>query len=81
MENKPALIFLVLAIAGTACMLASLGAVTYLYHQHAAQLEARSYSEFPPAGQFAVFVGLPALASFVVGALLVWSGIRIGLKD
>ena len=80
-ENKLAQMFVVLAIAGTVCMLASLGAVTYLYHQHAPQLALQSYSEFPPAAQFGVFVALPALACFLGGAWMTWTGVKIGLKE
>ncbi len=77
--EKSKLMFLVLAICGTACILVSLVAVTYLYHERATQLaEGDKDKTLVP---FAFFVALPSLAGFVIGAILVATGVSIGLKD
>ncbi|HEV2972404.1 MAG TPA: hypothetical protein VGY55_20695 [Pirellulales bacterium] len=77
MENKSTLMFVVLALCGTACILASIGVVTYLYHEHAAQIEQASAN----SEKFGLFVAFPSMAGFVVGAALMATGIWIGLKD
>jgi hypothetical protein len=77
MENKSTVMFVVLALCGTACILASIGVVTYLYHEHAAQIEQDSAN----SEKFGLFVAFPSMAGFVVGAALVATGIWIGLKD
>jgi hypothetical protein len=76
--EKSKLMFLVLAICGTACMLAALVAITYLYHQHAPQFAEEEKKAIIP---FVFFVGIPSAAGFVVGAVLVAAGVSIGLKD
>ncbi len=81
MENKTPLA-LVLIVGGIACVLASLGAMTYLYHEHAATLNVPGDGHNPPGFiMFIVAVGLPSFASFVIGVVLLLVGIKIGLRD
>jgi uncharacterized membrane protein YidH (DUF202 family) len=81
MENK-AKVALVLILGGIACVLASLGAMTYLYHEHAAMLNTPSGHDNPPGFiMFIVAVGLPSFATFVVGAVMLSIGIKIGIRD
>ena len=73
---------LVLILGGIACVLASLAAMTYLYHEHAALMNAPSGHDNPPGFiMFIVAVGLPSFATFVVGVVLLGVGIRMGIKD
>ena len=80
MANK-SLMFVVLTICGTVCILASLVAVTWLYHSHAALLEIHDPHGIPPEVKFAVFVGLPSLVGFIIGFKLVKTGVDIGVKS
>ena len=64
---------LALVLGGIVCILASLGGVMYLYHEQAAQI-AQSGPEH--AMSFVAFAGLPALASFVAGGIMLAMGTR-----
>ena len=68
---------LALVLGGIVCVLASIGGVMYLYHEHAAQLTNRDDSL--PA--FVVFALVPGVAGFVVGGALVAIGIIKDIKD
>ena len=76
--EKSKLVFLVLAVCGTACVLGSLWAINFQYHEHAVQFARGQPEDLIP---FVFFVGLPALAVFVIGVVLVKVGISIGLRD
>ena len=81
MDSKSKLA-MVLVLGGIACVLASLGAMTYLYHEHAATMNTPSGHDNPPGFiMFIVAVGLPSFATFVVGVVLLGVGIRTGIKD
>jgi hypothetical protein len=75
--EKSKLMFLVLAICGTACVLGSLYAITHLYHEHAAQLAEGEKNVLPFLG----FVAIPSFAGIVIGAVLMVTGVSIGLRD
>jgi peptidoglycan biosynthesis protein MviN/MurJ (putative lipid II flippase) len=75
--EKSRLMFLVLAVCGTACVLVSLFAITHLYHEHAAQL-AEGEKNFIP---FLFFVAIPSFAGIVIGAVMIVKGVSIGLRD
>jgi hypothetical protein len=75
MQNKSAMAT-VLILGGIGCILAAFGAVTYLYHEHAAQFAERADVEY-----FVFFVGIPSLLAFVVGIVLVVVGIGTGSGD
>ena len=75
--EKSKLMFLVLAICGTACVLGSLFAITHLYHEHAAQLAEGEKNVLP----FLFSVAIPSVAGIVIGAVMVLTGVSIGLRD
>ena len=82
MEDKSKLMFVVLSFCGVACILGSLGATSYLYHEHAVLFNMPH--EGPGLDNFAMFlvsVGLPSFATFVAGVVLTAIGIRAGIKD
>jgi hypothetical protein len=82
MEDKSKLMFVVLTFCGVACILGSLGAAAYLYHEHANLFIVPH--EGPGLDNFAMFlvsVGVPSFATFVAGVVLTAIGIRAGLKD
>ena len=56
---------LALVVGGLVCILASMGAVMYLYHQHAAQLIPEDPRHPEVNLPFFLFAGLPALAGFI----------------
>jgi Na+/proline symporter len=76
--EKSKLMFLVLAVCGTACVLGSLWAINFHYHEQAVQFARGQPEDIIP---FAIFVWLPSLAGFVIGVVLVKVGISIGLRD
>ncbi len=78
--EKSKVVFLVLTICGTLCVLMSLFAVTYLYHQHAPQF-AEQHDTDKTIVPFAFFVAIPSLVGFIIGGILVATGIAVGLKD
>lgn len=75
--EKSKLMFLVLTICGTLCVLLSLVTVACLYHQHAPEFAHDKDAMVP----FALFAAVPSVAGFVVGGILAATGISIGLKD
>jgi hypothetical protein len=79
MNDKAKLIFLVLTICGTLCILASLGSMVYLYPLNSAELYSSVNHHGASPLVFAGFVGLPSLASFVAGAVMLKIGIQTGL--
>jgi hypothetical protein len=76
--EKSTLTFLVLAVCGTACVLASLWAINIQYHDHAVQLAKGGPADIAP---FVFFVALPSLAGFVIGVALLITGISIGRRN
>jgi hypothetical protein len=70
--SKDPRVTLVLILAGIGCIVASIAAVAYLYHQHAAEFAVKEDNMVP----FALFVGMPSVAGFVVGAILLFIGIK-----
>ncbi len=68
---------LVLIVGGMIFILASIGAVAYLYHQHANSFiiphDGPGLDNF---GMFLVAVGLPAAAGVFVGVVLLAIGIK-----
>jgi hypothetical protein len=82
MEDKSKLMFVVLALGGVACILGSLGAMAYLYHEHASLFVVPHQG--PGLDNFAMFlvsVGLPSFATFIAGVVLTAIGIWVGLKN
>jgi H+/Cl- antiporter ClcA len=75
MSKDPRVTF-VLILAGIGCIIASIAAVTFLYHQHAAEFSQNSNRPEEHFIPFILFVGLPSLAGFIVGAVLLFIGIR-----
>ncbi len=67
---------MVFLLGGIACIVASIAAVTYLYHQHATEFAVNSNHPEEHFIPFVMFVGLPSLAGFVVGAVLLFIGVR-----
>jgi hypothetical protein len=82
MDTKK-LMFIVLVLAGIACILASLWTVAYLYHLHAVQLAMppASSGQTSNAFKFGVFVGLPSLLTLAAGVTLTRIGIKIGQRQ
>jgi hypothetical protein len=70
--SKDPRVTLVLILGGIGCIVASIAAVTYLYHHHAAEFAVKEDNMLP----FALFVGAPSVAGFVVGAILLTIGIK-----
>ncbi len=54
----------------------AVGVVTYLYHQHAAEFATENRTIPIAVLPFALFVGVPSVATFVVGAILLCIGIK-----
>jgi hypothetical protein len=75
MQKDPR-VTMVLLLGGIACIVASIAAVTYLYHQHATEFAVNSNHPEEHFIPFVMFVGLPSLAGFVVGAVLLFIGVR-----
>jgi hypothetical protein len=81
METK-ILMFVVLVVCGTLCVIAPLGAMVYLYPMHAMQPGIHHNGpEFSNDLRFGVFVGLPSLISFAVGIGLVVIGVQTGRRN
>ena len=71
----------VLVVCGTICLLASLGAIAYLYESHADKFILSNGTGNVDTGIFAMFAGLPSLAVFIAGAKLAAIGVEIGRGD
>jgi hypothetical protein len=67
---------LALVVGGLVCILASMGAVMYLYHEHAAQLIPEDPRHPEVNLPFLLFVGIPALAVFTSGVVSLAIGIK-----
>jgi hypothetical protein len=75
MQKDPK-VTMVFILGGIACMVASIAAVTLLYHQHATEFAVNSSRPEEHFIPFILFVGLPSLAGFVVGAVLLFIGVK-----
>ena len=81
MRDRFGLIFVVLAVCGTLCILWSLGVSGYLFNSHAAAIsEANKYSFPMYFFSFLLFVLVPASLVIFVGIWLLRTGIRIGQR-
>jgi hypothetical protein len=67
---------MVFILGGIGCIVASIAAVTFLYHQHAAEFAVNSNHPEEHMIPFVLFVGLPSLAGFAVGVILLAIGIK-----
>jgi hypothetical protein len=74
--SKDPSVTLVFILGGIGCIVASIAAVTFLYHQHAAEFAVNSNHPEEHMIPFMLFVGVPSLAGFVVGAVLLFIGIK-----
>jgi hypothetical protein len=74
--SKDPSVTLVFILGGIGCIVASIAAVTCLYHQHAAEFAIDSNRPEQHMIPFVLFVGLPSLAGFAVGVILLAIGIR-----
>jgi H+/Cl- antiporter ClcA len=75
MSNDPRTT-MVFILGGILCILTSIAAVAYLYHLHAAELADPKGDLRADLVPFLLFVGMPSLAGFVVGAILLAIGIK-----
>jgi hypothetical protein len=73
--------FAVLVVSGTICMLASLGAIAFLYHFHADRFASPNGAGSVDTITFVTFAGLPSLVVFIAGAVLVAMGVKIGRRE
>lgn len=81
MRNLSGLIFVVLVLCGTMCILVSLAILALLFNSHAlAMSEAnKDYKDFPVyVLTFLFFVVAPALLAIFAGIWMAGTGIRIG---
>ena len=74
--SKDPSVTMVFILGGIGCVIASIAAVTYLYHQHAAEFSLNSNRPEEHFIPFILFVGIPSLAGFVVGLVLLFIGIK-----
>jgi hypothetical protein len=74
--SKDPRVTIVLILGGIACILASIAAVTYLYHLHASEFADTRGDLRPDLVPFVFFVGAPSVAGFAVGAVLLAIGIK-----
>ena len=81
MRDRFGLIFVVLAVCGTLCILGSLAVLGLLFNSHAAAMSVANPREFPVyVFTFLLFVVAPALITIFAGIWLAGTGIRIGQK-
>ena len=80
MQDRFGLIFVVLVVCGTFCILGSLAVVGLLFNSHAAAMSAATNSREPPVYflAFLLFVLVPAFIAIFAGIWLARTGIRIG---
>jgi len=79
MSDRFGLIFVVLVVCGTLCILGSLAALGLLFNSHAAAMSVANPHGFPVyVLTFLFFVVAPALLTSFAGIWLVATGIRIG---
>jgi hypothetical protein len=82
MATKSAVIFVMLVLCGTICILASLTTISLLYHLHATRLAMPvEYPALPNEIAFGIFVALPSALAFLAGVVLLVIGIRSGRAD
>ena len=82
MRDRFGLIFVVLAVCGTLCILGSLAVLGLLFNSHAAAMSMANRHEFPVyVVTFLFFVVVPAVLIMLAGIWLVGTGIRIGQKN
>ena len=81
MRDRFGLIFVVLVVSGTLCILGSLTVLGLLFNSHAAAMSVANPHEFPVyVITFLFFVVVPALIIILAGIWLAGTGIRIGQK-
>jgi hypothetical protein len=81
MRDRFGLIFVVLAVCGTLCMLGSLAVLGLLFNSHAAAMSVANPHEVPTyVFTFLLFVVAPALIAMIAGIWMAGTGIRIGQK-
>ena len=70
---------LALVLGGIVCVLASLGGIMYLYHEHAAtfSIPPVRQSDFNNFEMFLFCAGIPAGVGFIIGVTLVAIGIKM----
>jgi len=79
MRDRFGLIFVVLVVCGTLCILGSLAVLGLLFNSHAAAMSVANPHEFPVyVFTFLLFVVAPALITIFAGIWLAGTGIRIG---
>jgi hypothetical protein len=81
MTDKAKLIFLVLTICGTLCILGALVVVGYLYQQNSATLAVSVPGQIPQAALFFGYVIMPAALTFLAGGGMITAGTWIGVKS
>jgi hypothetical protein len=68
---------LALIVGGIVCILASIFAVAYLYHEHAATFTApRQGGAFDNFDMFAISIGIPSAIGIATGIVLLAIGIK-----
>jgi hypothetical protein len=81
MRDRFGLIFVVLVVCGTLCILDSLAVLGLLFNSHAAAMSTANNHQFPVyVFTFLLFVVAPALIAMFGGIWFVRTGIRIGQK-
>lgn len=81
MRDRFGLMFLVLLVCGTLCILGSLAVLGLLFNSHAAAVSVANPHDFPVyVFTFLLFVVAPALITIFAGIWLARTGIRIGQK-
>jgi amino acid transporter len=81
MRDRFGLIFLVLVVCGTLCILGALVVLGMLFNSHALAMSVANPHEFPVyVFTFMLFVLTPALIAIFTGIWLARTGIRIGQK-
>ena len=81
MRDRFGLIFVVLAVCGTLCILSSLAILGLLFNSHAAAMSVANPHEFPAyVVTFLFFVVVPVLITIFAGIWMAGTGVRIGQK-
>jgi len=81
MRDRFGLMFVVLVVCGTLCILGSLTVLALLFNSHAAAMSVANSHDFPVyVFTFLLFVVAPALITVFAGIWLARTGIRVGQK-
>jgi len=81
MRDRFGLIFVVLMVCGTSCILGALTVLGLIFNSHAAAMSEANPHEFPVyVFTFMLFVVAPAVITIFAGIWMAGTGIRIGQK-